>query len=166
VCSDVRIGWESLQNLLDAGLADMVRAHWEEVAVYKAEMPLSVDWDRYRIMEQQGLLKLVGARAASGRLLAYASFVVMPHLHYSETLHAGNDAIYVDPTMRGLGIRFIRETERLLADFAAPNWIRILYRAKFHVAADRGTFSRVYEHLGYVPMETTLDKLVRAPNGN
>jgi GNAT superfamily N-acetyltransferase len=156
----VACAWEPLAALLDDGLHAIVEKHWHEVGVHKEDVPLAVDYDKYRALEAQGILKLMAARQGE-RLVGYASFIVMPHLHYSRTLHALNDAIFVDPSVRGAGIRLIREAERGLAEMARPGCVRIVYHVKEHVEAARGTLGGVFRHLGYGAFETSYDKVVR-----
>lgn len=155
------LAWEPLDALLDDGLADIVARHWAEVGMHKEDVPLAVDWERYYRLEADGILKLMAARQ-DDRLVGYASFLVMPHMHYSTTLHAMNDAIYVDPDVRGVGIKLIRAAEKALAELARPKPVRILYHAKLHVEKERGTLARVFEALGYKAFETSHDKVVRA----
>lgn len=152
--------WSPLAEALDEGLEAIVRAHWDEVGVHKDTVPLACDWDKYQELEDKDILKLMLARRGE-KLVGYASYLVLPHLHYCTTLHASNDAIYVDPEERGLGIRLIRAAEKALVKFAAPHYIRILYHAKKHVEAERGTLSRVFEKLGYVAFETSHDKVLK-----
>jgi GNAT superfamily N-acetyltransferase len=153
--------WESLAALRDEGLAEIIAKHWDEVGVHKDDVPLAIDWERYHKLEKDGILRLMAARRAE-KLVGYASFLVLPHLHYSTTLHAMNDAIYVDPSVRGIGIKLIRAAEKLLAELARPRPVRILYHAKLHVEEERGTLARVFEALGYKAFETSHDKVVRA----
>ena len=155
--------WEPVSVLLDEGLAAIVEAHWREVGVHKDEVPLDVDWAGYQLDEDLGLLKLLAARR-SDKLIGYASYYVRPHRHYKSTLHAGNDAIFVLPEERGAGIALIRAAETMLAQLAWPTYpyIRILYHAKMALEADRGTYAKVFERLGYSAFETTHDKVVKA----
>lgn len=153
--------WESLSGMLDEGLADIIAKHWDEVGVHKDAVPLAIDWERYHKLEAEGILRLMAARR-DGNLVGYASYFVLPHIHYSTTQHAMNDGIYIDPAVRGVGIRLIRAAEKALAQIARPKPIRIMYHAKFHVEKERGTLSRVFEALGYKAFETSHDKIVRA----
>jgi GNAT superfamily N-acetyltransferase len=159
--ADVAFAWEPLARMMEAGLPAIVAAHWEEVGIHKDDVPLAVDWKKYQQIEAGGILKIMSARR-DGRLVGYASYLVLPHLHYSTTLHAMNDAIYVDAAERGTGIRLIKAAERGLAEMAAPGVCRIVYHAKLHVEAERGTLARVFDRLGYRAFETTHDKIVRA----
>jgi GNAT superfamily N-acetyltransferase len=160
------IEWDTVQGLLDEGLAALVAEHWKEVGVHKDAVPLDVDWEGYQLDEENGLLKIIAARRGD-RLIGYASYYVLPHRHYRSTLHALNDAIFVLPGERGAGIALIRAAERLLAAAARPycSRIRIIYHAKRHVEADRGGFARVFERLGYDCFETSHDKVVMTSEG-
>lgn len=156
------IEWETVQGLLDEGLAALVAEHWQEVGVHKEQVPLDVDWEGYQFDEENGLLKTIGAWRGS-RLVGYASYYVLAHRHYRRTLHALNDAIFVLPGERGAGIALIRRAETLLASLAPPDFphVRIIYHAKRHVAAERGGFAKVFERLGYGLFESSHDKVVR-----
>jgi hypothetical protein len=46
--------WDSLRRLLDEGIADVSRKHWEEIALDKATVPLDTDWNRYLHYESLG----------------------------------------------------------------------------------------------------------------
>lgn len=157
---DIRL-WEPLSLLLDEGLEDLVTAHHAEVGLHKGDMPLAVDWEKYHELERLGMLKLASARAGDS-LVGYASWLVMPHLHYCETPHALNDAIFVHYEWRGSGVRLMRECERRLAADAAPKAVRIVYHIKKAIEADRGTVGRVLDRMGYRAFETAWDKMVRA----
>ena len=128
---NLEIGCEPLSALLDDGLAELVRKHWEEVGVYKDEMPLEVDWGQYRRLEDQGTLKIFAARL-NDELIGYNSFIVTHHLHYRSTLHALGDAIYVLPEKRrsGAGPLMIEFAEKQFARMASPGKCRIVYHDK------------------------------------
>lgn len=154
-----RIEWESLDQMLESGLDDLVHAHWEEVGVHKAEMPVSVDWERYADLETKGILKLMGARL-KGRLIGYSSFFYLPHLHYQTTALAGNDAIYVLKRVRGAGagIRMIDMAQEYFTKLAAPGWCRITY----HDRAGVELLGPVLRKRGYIATDTTYSRMVRA----
>lgn len=154
----------TLLELYNEGLPEIIQNHWDEVGVNKEKCPLSVDWQKYSDIEKTGMLWLMGARKDE-KLVGYVSFIILPHLHYSTTLHAVNDAIYINSNCRGLGIKLIKEAEKALAKETAQRgypYIRIIYHTKLHVENTRGTLSRVFEHLGYNAFETTLDKVVES----
>jgi GNAT superfamily N-acetyltransferase len=151
--------WEPLAALLDDGIAEMAAKHGHEVSIHQEQIPCDIDWEGYQGDEDRGFLHAISARRGD-RLIGYAAYYIMFHRHYKSTLHAANTAIFIDPAERGAGIALIRAAERMLVALAAPHCIRILYHAKLHVEAERGTLSRVFEKLGYAAFETTHDKVV------
>ncbi len=119
---------ESIADARRSGLEELQHAHWREVAVDQNEIPLSVDWKRYEELEQKGLLFALGMRDGS-KLVGYNAFYVVPHLHYSTTIFAFNDVIYVAPEYRGLdGVRLILEAERQLAATCKAD--KVVYHSK------------------------------------
>ncbi|HEY5993341.1 MAG TPA: GNAT family N-acetyltransferase, partial [Gallionellaceae bacterium] len=70
--------------------------------------------------EQSGALLALVAYAGD-EITGYSINFVGPHLHYSGLRYAHNDALYVAPEHRGgrLGLRLIRETERLAKEKGA-----------------------------------------------
>lgn len=153
--------WTSLEEACDAGLPAIVKRHWDEVGIHKADVPLDVDWARYARLEDDGTLKLMGAWRGE-TMLGYASFIVMPNLHYQSTLHAINDAIYVDTAYRGVGVRLIRANEKALAELGGGRPVRIVYHVKEHIEQDRGTLGPVFIRMGYGKFESCFDKVVRS----
>ena len=145
--------------LLDSGLEMLVQEHWQEVGVEKERMPLAVDWTRYRKLEDQGILLVLGARR-NERLIGYNAFFYLPHLHYSTTQLAGCDAIYVTRKhrMSGAGIALIDRAERDLAERAKPDWCRITYHDRHGIEL----LGKVLRKRGYVASDTTYGKMVRA----
>jgi GNAT superfamily N-acetyltransferase len=108
----------------------MLKAHYIEIATDKAIKPLDPNLERYQEMEEAGLLRIFTARYAPdstdrmtdkprlamtqremhGRLIGYFVSIVMPGLHYSQTMMAINDIMYIDPAYRGgtTGYRLIK----------------------------------------------------------
>lgn len=152
-------GWEPLAALLDDGLEDIIRRHWEEVGVHKDEMPLACNWEKYHQLAEDNILHVMAARRGE-RLIGYASYLVLPQLHYMRTFCAQNDAIWVEPAERGVGVRLVLAAEKALAELCAPVGCRIMYHAKLHVEAERGGLGRVFDRLGYKALETVHDKMV------
>lgn len=131
----VALAWEPLAELLEDGLAARVEAHWQEVGRNKDLIPWSVDWAKYQALEDQSVLRILAARSPAGKLLGYNAFFVQPHLHYSTTRFAINDAIYLTPGERGstgIGVRLILEAERGLKP-QDGSVVKIVYHAKTYV---------------------------------
>ena len=151
--------WEPLSILLDDGLAELVRQHWEEVGVHKDEMPLACNWDRYQNLEDQDILKILAVRA-DGDFIGYNSFLYLPNLHYDTTDFANGDAIYVLRARRssGAGLALIDRAERHIAELANGRWCRIIYHDRHGVEL----LGPVLRRRGYVATDTVYSKMVRA----
>ena len=152
--------WEPLAALLDDGLAELVRLHWEEVGVHKDEMPLDPDWEGYQEDETAGKLRLLGGRI-DGVLAGYHSlYVLKGHRHYRSTPQALSDAIYVLRARRssGAGLALIDRAERHFAELANGRWCRIIYHDRHGVEL----LGPVLRRRGYVATDTVYSKMVRA----
>jgi GNAT superfamily N-acetyltransferase len=95
----------------------LIRLHWEEVAT-DHDIPLSVDVAFYQKAEAAGQLCILTARHGDGAMVGYAMYLISRNLHYSQSLQAKQDVLYVHPTNRGamVGIRLIAASERTLRD--------------------------------------------------
>ena len=146
-----------VETLADAekGIAELIDAHWREVADHLEEIPLDVDWDLYRRMEQEGSLFILTVRD-DGRLVGYVAHVVACLPHYRQTLVAKDDAHYLRPEYRkgGVGAKMILKTEQALAALGVK---RILYHTKLRSDIDR---TRFFERLGYEPIERIVSKVL------
>lgn len=76
--------------------------HWEEVAIFKDQMPLDPDYGAYQAIEDAGELVVATLREA-GRLIGYFSVYLCKNLHYQSTRTAKMDILYIDPERRGFG---------------------------------------------------------------
>lgn len=123
---------EPLGPLLADGLEDLLFSHWQEVEQHQEEMPLSVDWPKYLMLERVGIYRAIVARH-KGRLVGYAAYFVQPPLHHAQSTWAVNDVLFLDPhyrrgstgtrliafaeeTMRELGAKLITQEDRKLAN--------------------------------------------------
>lgn len=104
--------------------APLMRAHWEEVANWKDDVPLDVDLPRLAQLEAQGSARAWTARA-DGELMGYVVCLVGPHLHYRSTLHAWIDVVYVVPALRstGVGRRLLLKVMGDLKEIGVKRWI-------------------------------------------
>lgn len=78
----------------------LYEAHYKEIAHFQ-DIPLQVNEDGYRAMEEAGLLRVYTARDC-GELVGYVVFKVGPNLRYMTSLQALQDILYVDKSRRGL----------------------------------------------------------------
>lgn len=98
----------------------MLHAHYLEIATDQEIKPLDPDLEKYQQLEDAGFLRIFTARhhnegedgsvATRGRLIGYFVSIVMSGLHYSQTMMALNDIMYIDPAYRGgtAGYRLIK----------------------------------------------------------
>ena len=85
----------------------LLEAHYLEIAHYQ-DIPLKPDWARYQKAAELGVLRIFTIR--QGRdLVGYQVFFVNVNPHYSTSLQAAVDIVYLDPSLRGkmIGYRFI-----------------------------------------------------------
>ena len=87
----------------------MFFAHWKEIACNQDTVILEPDFDKYKNIEENGMLRIFSARDG-GELVGYFISFVSPHLHYKSTIYAMNDIMYVIPSYRGstVGYRLIK----------------------------------------------------------
>jgi len=101
--------WRDCQHILPV--------HWKELALNQDQIALDVDAERFKVIDDQGLLHILTARA-EGRMVGYYIAIVMPHLHYKS---AGNmaftDMFFMLPAFRkGHGLKLFTEAERTLRE--------------------------------------------------
>lgn len=99
--------WDEIQDLL--------QAHWKEIAHYQ-DIPLVPDREAYMAAETQGQLRVYTVRDTC-KLVGYGVFFVKPNIHYSTSLQAVQDILFLSPEYRKgrVGIQLIKHAERALA---------------------------------------------------
>lgn len=129
----------------------LLARHYREIATHQ-DIPLDVDVDAYRGLEQAGRLCIVTARDG-GRLVGYAVFVVMPAPHYRGSLQAQQDVLYIAPSARGrlLGSRLVRFSEEVLR----RRGVQVVFQ---HVKAQHPALGVLLRHHGYEGVETIYSK--------
>ena len=135
-------------------IKELIKLHYEEIAVNKDVIPLDPDWDRYKALDDSGLIMTVTARD-DGKIIGYAIFFVTSHLHYKSTIYANNDLLYLHPDYRkGMtGIRLITLSEGFLKQRGVA---KIMWHIKFNK-----DFSRLLHHLGYVDEDIIVGKIIK-----
>lgn len=114
---------------------ELFQKHWEELTLNKEVMVLNPDEDRYKGMEEAGMLLLLAATDEE-RIVGYSVNLIMPHLHYADCVICSNDLLFVDPQYRGtsLGIKLMKATENLAKDSGAK---LMLWHAKQDTALEK-----------------------------
>lgn len=105
---------EQLTESMVSEVMPLLEQHWREIA-HDLTIPLSVDWERYFMMQANDAFRVFTVRR-SGELIGYAAFFVHPNMHYSTSLQAVQDVIFIREDMRrgSLGSRLIRFAEEEL----------------------------------------------------
>lgn len=92
---------EDLTDDLWAELMPLLEQHYEEIAHFK-DIPLAPDREKYAQIQANGSLRVYTARTVDAdKLVGYLAVFVQPHLHYSTSLNASQDVLYVRPDQRG-----------------------------------------------------------------
>ncbi len=104
-------------------LAKLFPQHWEELALFKDRMPLSPQWQEYARREHIGQLFLATVRW-NGKIVGYYTAQIAPGFHYSTTLTATHDLVYIVPEARekGLALPLFRCVEREIKRRGAKLW--------------------------------------------
>ena len=134
----VRDVWDSLQPML--------REHWAEIAHYQ-DIPLHPDRQRYEMLEASGALRVFVA-TLGGNTVGYAVFVVQPNAHYSTSLQAVQDVLYLAPEYRRAGIG--RALIEACDDALRAEGVQVV----MHHVKLAHDFGPLLASLGYEPIET------------
>jgi len=144
-----------IEKLIDIveEMMPLVEKHHEEVDDFRDKIVLNPDFDRYLELETQDMISLFTMRD-DGRLLGYSMFIVGSHGHYSGSLFAVNDIIYIDPEIRGEETTptFFKKCEEWLTEEGVDV---IMYSMKSDRAA-----KGLMNHLGYKDFEINYRKVV------
>lgn len=140
--NDILFSRESVAKIWDE-IQPLLERHAAEIAHYK-DIPLSPDKDIYFEMDRQGSIRVYTARKVGvGQLVGYAIFFVRRALHYTGSVLAQQDVLFIDHGHRGFGSKFIawcddelrRESVQVVSHHlkAAHNWSKILSRQGYEL---------------------------------
>ena len=136
----VLFGTETVNDVLEE-IRPLLVAHKDEVAHYH-DLELKPDYGKYYAAQQHGLLRIYTARI-DGSLIGYVIYLLGFSLHYSDSLQALADVLYLDQRYRRgrLGRNLILYSEdQLRAD--AVQVVRQHHKLK-------SALSAFFESLGY-----------------
>lgn len=125
--------WNEAQPLLEA--------HWREVAHYQ-DIELKPDIAAYHQLQAMNELRCYTARDG-GKLVGYAVFFVRPNPHYSSSLQAHQDVLFLlsDYRRGTTGVRLIQYAEEKLQ----AEGVQVIY----HHAKRTNKVGELLERLGY-----------------
>lgn len=138
------------EEFLTGQMWPLLERHWKEVSAF-LDIPLKPDFAKYVLMEQAGTVRNFIA-TLEGQLIGYAVFFVHPNIHYSTSLQAVQDVIYLEKSERGLGIgkSFIGWCDEQLR----AEGVQVVY----HHVKDKLNFGPMLETLGYKRIEAVYGR--------
>jgi GNAT superfamily N-acetyltransferase len=140
---------ERLEDVWDEA-QPLVAKHWEEIAHYK-DIPLAPEKEMYFGVSKLGLLRVFTARI-EGKLVGYCVFFVKRNPHYSTSLQATQDILFVLPEYRKgrVGIGLIKYCDQQLG----AEDVQVVYQ---HVKLAHN-FGPVLERMGYEAVDIIYAK--------
>lgn len=134
---------------------ELLQLHWEELALNKDKVLLKPDTKKYLQMQELGILHNIVAYDINNVVTGYSVILAQPHMHYSDSVFASVDVIYVDPKHRksSLGARLLLETEKLAKQCGAHV---LVHHAKPYVPM----IIKPLEKLGYSLYEHMYGKYI------
>jgi GNAT superfamily N-acetyltransferase len=138
---DVVFALEPLTPELGQETMPLLEAHWREIA-HDLTIPLSPDWERYYALQAAGSIRVYTARR-EGEIIGYAVFIVNRNLHYSTSLQAVQDILFIREDLRRgtLGTRLIKFSEEQLK----AEGVQVVV----HHIKSKHNWSPLIERLGY-----------------
>lgn len=137
-----KIPWDEIGPLL--------KEHYEEISSHH-DIALKPDIDKYNLLEEGGLIVCFTARKES-ILIGYAIYIVSKNLHYSDSMQALQDVLFIRATERkgGVGAGLIKHADKELKKLG----VQVVYQ-HVKVAHD---FGPLLERLGYTFVERVFSK--------
>lgn len=136
-------------------LAQLVTAHWDEVALDHDTVPLDPDYPRYYALQDAGSLSCVTARQGEGGpLVGYHIALIGGHLHYGSTKHGITDVYYLSPGHRKgfTGVRLFKAVDQEMRRLGV---VKLITGTKVHL--DIGP---ILKRLGYRKTEDVYTKVL------
>lgn len=132
---------------------ELLLLHREELTTHKHIMELKPDIEKYKVLEDNGLLMTL-ALYDEDKIVGYSVNVLVRNIHYSDLVTAQNDILYVHPAYRkgSWGMKLIHETERMGKERGAK---MILFHGKPNTS-----FSALMPRLGYGVQDIMYSKEV------
>lgn len=123
-----------------AEIKPLIEKHYLEIAHFQ-DIPLVPDYQAYMNAEDNGALRVFTVRSEDGLMIGYAIFFVRLNIHYSTSLQASQDILFVDPDHRGTGAKFILWCDQQLKDEGV--------QAVYHHVKEAHNFGPMLERMGY-----------------
>lgn len=143
---------EKFEDCFDEA-ADLVNAHYQEIATNKEMIPLDPNRERYQKLQDAGELHIVTVRA-DGKIIGYHATLVQTHLHYKSTLMGFTDLYYLDPDYRKSNVG--RKMFAFVEDTLYKRGVAKLFTGtKCHQ-----DHSKMFEYMGWTHTENLFTKVL------
>jgi len=132
---------------------ELIRLHWEEIALNKELIKLNPDWDAYHTLENSDKLKIFTARVKE-ELVGYFVVITGSNLHYKDHVFAVNDILYLSKEHRKgrTGLKLIKFAEKCLK----KDGVSVLsINTKVHKP-----FDSLMEYMGFNLIERVYSKYI------
>ena len=93
---------------------DLIHENWQELVSLKPIMRLSPQIDRYKALEDAGLLLALFAYDSNETIIGYSANIISNHIHFSHLVTCSNDVLFLTKSHRKgrAGMQLILETEK------------------------------------------------------
>lgn len=141
---------ESLATFLDEALP-LLYDHWREIAKYQ-DIELKPNLPFYYRSEEAGCLRVHVLRV-NGALVGYGVYIVGPNPHYSDSLQAVQDILFVrkDHRLGRLGIKLIEFSEQLLRE----EGVQVIHQ---HAKLEHPALAQILQRRGYTAVDVIYSK--------
>lgn len=136
---------EKFSDFLDEALP-LFMEHYHEAGNFQKDLKFDLDIETFLKLDDNDRLRVYTARA-DGILAGYCIHHVYNHLHFRNSLHAIQDAIYLIKEQRGNGKRFIDWIDGQLKSEGVD--------AVYHYVTLKHDYSRTLISLGYERADST-----------
>lgn len=134
----------------------LLERHYKEISAFQ-DIPLKPDFEKYLLMEQAGSIRCFVARDDEDgmKLIGYAVFFVHKNIHYSTSLQAVQDVLYLEKSSRGAG------TGQLFVDWCDSQLRQEKIEIVYHHVKTKFNFGPMLEKLGYKHIENIYARDLR-----
>lgn len=139
--------WEPLVYLLNTGLAELGERSWQETGNDKGLCSYNPDWERYKRMEDENILRFMAVRE-EGNLVGYASVIMTSSFHDKDVICAIVQDFFLAPESRKgfAGVKLFWVLEEHLKNLGVK---QIAAAERLMVSADKGGVGKVFEYLDF-----------------
>ena len=141
--------WESYYK----DCQELWQEYYAEVSVDHKNLELSMDVDKYKTMEEAGILKIITARV-EGKLVGFFMGMLTTHLHYKDSLCGFQDLLFLSKEYRkgSNGIKLVAVAEQEFKKQGA--------QYLFFASHPNRNSGKLLSYLGFAPNDTTYIKFI------